>query len=211
MIYIKRKRSSRCSSAEVLKAFSFAQVVNRCIFSCRFWIFRGSSLLADGSFLFSSSGCLLSLVLMDLVRSDLCSCEGCNSDFAGDVHHHRIWLIGYPFTSAAHRSWWGTVPPGSYAWARLWIFSGSVLLKNTQKLKFHLCIRTWDLCDHLTGLSVSISLMMGLSSTTNFSQKSKTHLISCSVCGFFWSSRGIQVGVPERKQQEVAAARGSMG
>lgn len=52
---------------------------------------------------------------MNLLLTDLCSCEGCNSDFAGDVHQQWICFIGYPFTSAAYRPWWGAVLPGSCA------------------------------------------------------------------------------------------------
>lgn len=88
---------------------------------------------------------------------------------------------------------------------------GPVLFKNTQKLEFHLCIRTWVLYDHLTALSVSTSLMTGFNPLANFSQKSKTHLSSCSVCGIFWLGERSKLVSQRGKKREAAAARGSTG
>lgn len=148
-----------------------------------FGFFWGSTILAAGTFLCSSSSHLFSLFLTMLAGTDLCGCKGCDSDFAV-VHQHRIWLIGYHCTSAAHRPCKGGM--GLPGHKHICIYSvGPVLFKNTQNLKFHLCIRTWGLYDQATGLLVSTSLMTGLNPRANFIQKSKTHLRSCSVCWIF--------------------------
>lgn len=57
---------------------------------------------------------------MNLVRTDLCSHEGCNSDFAGVMYitlgFGLLDTISYPQLTGevGNTAWWGTVPPGSY-------------------------------------------------------------------------------------------------
>lgn len=160
-------------------------------------------MLATGSFLCSSSSLLFSCVFVFffftmLVRSDLCDCEGCNSDFMGVVHHWRIWLIGYCCTSAVQRPWLRKEG------VHICVYSVSpALFQNAWKFKFHLCVRTRGLYDHSAGLSVSTLLMTGLSPLANFNQNPKTHLSSYNVCGKFWPRSQTPVCVPTERRWEV--------
>lgn len=165
------------------------------------FFFGGCFVLATGSFLCSSSSLLFSVFFRMLVRSDLCDCKGCNSDFMGVVHHCRIWFIGYCCTSAAQRPWLREEG------VHICVYSVSpTLFQNSWKFKFHLCVRTQGLYDHSAGLSVGTFLMTGLSLPANFNQNPKTHLSSCNVCGMFWPRSQTPVLVPAGRRQEAPEA-----